>query len=931
MRRLLGLPSPVSTRPLPVQQKSSPFMPRHDASLRLFLSAPDPTDPQRPDSSPGSSTAPFLDPGVERKGPRVLEVAELWFDHVMNVRHYGPDVKAVFAGDRNPSHLPPLAATAMSILMLSAVGFFAVQHTGLRDPAPMVAGDRERIRSWEKAAGTEAAAARASTPLRTGTESAPTSASPAVPTPAGAHPADPLSALEAKRNEEMRGAFLRAQAGNRTHRPLAEPSFDLYLEPDHEAIVRETLLPYARSQAPLGKLDKRWTDLLSRWSRDIDILDDPDTARIAEDLPPGTRVVRDGRVLMIRAGIDPGKVQLGDRDGHQESVEPTAELRLWVPEASERAAHAEVFQEIQELLWAQYAAKSAWRGLCEVAENLVALPASQDRWDVNARWASCLVEEEKWDAARPFLATAMAKMPQGELRGLPRRLAQDVHEATSTMALRDAFGGDWKTADPGVIPAEKRAAAEHAAKAWRAFTLEVSHDPAALGAVNEQIHALEEKRIEELAAAGVRNALSACGVVLLLLPLAVGFDHLQKRRQMQDFFVPGDLLPSNHFAIAEQVGGQVRVNFTKDSVGWLQRGSERTATAQLIGSGRAQDRGGVYQVELADGEGFVNDIGKLAFYVQRVHRARAAAPTQRREIDWMFGGVLLFLLSLGGLFALRMATSEFAPTQEGITIPDRMVELSVEQVEKEKAAGQHEAGEGARAKGDEGKTGRKESQLVKAKGSRVAINQSQMDKSIAESSGLMAAMRDLDSSVFSGSGLGESVSGAIGGLLGSVGTQHGAGLGSRGDAWGNGGGGEGINGIGILGGDRGGPGNRGRSGHLGTHGSSGPGAGAEDPIVLGTMEKWLVDRVVKQHLTEIRYCYEKELAKNPKLFGKVVTKFVIAKDGTVSQATTKNTTMKNPLVESCVVTRFERMRFPPPRGGGIVVVSYPFVFHAQGG
>ena len=36
--------------------------------------------------------------------------------------------------------------------------------------------------------------------------------------------------------------------------------------------------------------------------------------------------------------------------------------------------------------------------------------------------------------------------------------------------------------------------------------------------------------------------------------------------------------------------------------------------------------------------------------------------------------------------------------------------------------------------------------------------------------------------------------------------------------------------------------------------------------------------------------------------------------------------MGNASAESCIVGRFLRMQFPQPKGGGIVIVSYPFIF-----
>ncbi len=83
------------------------------------------------------------------------------------------------------------------------------------------------------------------------------------------------------------------------------------------------------------------------------------------------------------------------------------------------------------------------------------------------------------------------------------------------------------------------------------------------------------------------------------------------------------------------------------------------------------------------------------------------------------------------------------------------------------------------------------------------------------------------------------------------------------------------------------------------------------------------------NFSSIRLCYERQLGRRPNLRGKLSVKFVIAKDGSVSSATSRNDTLKDDAVSSCVHERFRRMRFPEPRGGGIVVVSYPLVFDAR--
>ena len=100
-------------------------------------------------------------------------------------------------------------------------------------------------------------------------------------------------------------------------------------------------------------------------------------------------------------------------------------------------------------------------------------------------------------------------------------------------------------------------------------------------------------------------------------------------------------------------------------------------------------------------------------------------------------------------------------------------------------------------------------------------------------------------------------------------------------------------------------------------------------ILLGALDQSVVKRVIKQHMAQIRYCYQKEVKKNPSLSGKVTIKFVIAKDGTVSSAKTNTTTMNNPIVENCICQRFMRFKFPEPKGGGIVIVTYPLTFKSR--
>lgn len=100
-----------------------------------------------------------------------------------------------------------------------------------------------------------------------------------------------------------------------------------------------------------------------------------------------------------------------------------------------------------------------------------------------------------------------------------------------------------------------------------------------------------------------------------------------------------------------------------------------------------------------------------------------------------------------------------------------------------------------------------------------------------------------------------------------------------------------------------------------------------DPIILGALDKSLIDAVIKDQMNQIRYCYERELSGNSDLSGNMTVKFVISKTGSVSKASTKSSTLDNNAVENCINGRFLKFKFPEPKGGGIVIVSYPFIFH----
>jgi hypothetical protein len=102
--------------------------------------------------------------------------------------------------------------------------------------------------------------------------------------------------------------------------------------------------------------------------------------------------------------------------------------------------------------------------------------------------------------------------------------------------------------------------------------------------------------------------------------------------------------------------------------------------------------------------------------------------------------------------------------------------------------------------------------------------------------------------------------------------------------------------------------------------------GGDEAEAIGGLDKSLIAAVVQANLGQIKHCYERQLIVDPNIFGKVVAQWTINKDGVVSSSSVKNTTMNNKAVENCIVSRIKSWGFPKPKGGGQVLVSYPFLF-----
>lgn len=95
--------------------------------------------------------------------------------------------------------------------------------------------------------------------------------------------------------------------------------------------------------------------------------------------------------------------------------------------------------------------------------------------------------------------------------------------------------------------------------------------------------------------------------------------------------------------------------------------------------------------------------------------------------------------------------------------------------------------------------------------------------------------------------------------------------------------------------------------------------------VSGRLHPSVVKDVVRKRFRRLRLCYEAGLVENPALAGELGVRFTIGADGVVTNIEKTRSTLSVPRVESCIVSEFSFLEFPPP-ASGVVIVSYSMRF-----
>jgi hypothetical protein len=395
--------------------------------------------------------------------------------------------------------------------------------------------------------------------------------------------------------------------------------------------------------------------------------------------------------------------------------------------------------------------------------------------------------------------------------------------------------------------------------------------------------------------------------------------------------LPLELFPfSEPFELLSLEGQDLVLRYLEGWRGSLHLDGRVVSLEELVLLGRAQaEDGGVFRVTLRLEEQAVIDVGPLTYLARRT-RPGARSPKADKRVDLPFVGTIAFAAFAAFMFGIVAVTSPPPPGNELIDVRDRFAnaiyqvpEKAPEKINKVPKPKQME--EGKRAQRQEGRRGAEDAKMEQARGGN--LDKRQLDKQFAEEAGVLGALSRMGQE----SGLGDpslnpQLLAGLGGTTGAQGVQIGTkGLGERGPGFGGGGNALHGQGLGLEGWGRDA---RTQAGELASSGVKPASVlpQTDSGIILGGLDKSQIDSAIKRHLNQFKYCYQRELTKDPTLGGKVTLKFTITGSGEVSAAQVKNSSLGSDAVHQCLSNTMMRIQFPEPKGNGIVIVSYPFLF-----
>ena len=102
-----------------------------------------------------------------------------------------------------------------------------------------------------------------------------------------------------------------------------------------------------------------------------------------------------------------------------------------------------------------------------------------------------------------------------------------------------------------------------------------------------------------------------------------------------------------------------------------------------------------------------------------------------------------------------------------------------------------------------------------------------------------------------------------------------------------------------------------------------------EPTTVGPSgELSAVKRVLLRRHSDVRRCWEPLLRDSPETTGQVRVAFTLTASGAAEAVRIASSTLDTELPDRCLVELVRRTRFPAPRAGGKLEVTYPFELEA---
>ncbi len=101
-----------------------------------------------------------------------------------------------------------------------------------------------------------------------------------------------------------------------------------------------------------------------------------------------------------------------------------------------------------------------------------------------------------------------------------------------------------------------------------------------------------------------------------------------------------------------------------------------------------------------------------------------------------------------------------------------------------------------------------------------------------------------------------------------------------------------------------------------------------EPTVEGQgLSRLLIDRVVRRHLNEVRFCYEQTLMTHPAAEGRIAVQFIVNANGEVSVSSLSEASNGTARAGSCIAQAVRRWAFP--NSIAPTLVRYPFALSSM--